>query len=289
MKILKYIRDYFIITVASALFSVSISMFLNPNGIAPGGVSGIAVILNHTIGISTGMAILLMNLPLLIIGYFKIGRIFVFRTLYVTVLSSFMIDCIEKNLPQIVPVTDDLILASLAGGSIMAISMGILYRTESSTGGTDIVIKLLKKHLRSIRTGVIYLSIDSLIIIASAITFGGIELPMYSAIAVITSSVLLDRLLYGTDEAKLLFIISDSDTKIAKCLLKEANLGVTYFDGMGGYTGSNKKILFCAVKKHIYYKVKDIVKREDPKAFMIITNASEIYGKGYKRHGAEEL
>lgn len=288
-KFFGIIYDWLMMAVGCAVFSVAIAVFLEPSGIAPGGASGIAIILNVMTGFPTGTAILLINIPLLILGMIGVSREFAVRSVYATVFLSLMTDFVSFLYSKIPVLTTDPFLCSVAGGVLTAVGMAFVFRHGGSTGGTDIVARLIRKKRRDVPTGKIFLAVDSVIIAASAVFSRKIDSALYAAVALFVTTKVLDMLLYGTDEAKFLVIISSVPEKIAEGLLREIDCGVTYANGYGGYTGHDKKIILCAVKKHNYPRVKDMVNSIDPTAFMIVSSASEIYGEGYKMHGAEEL
>ena len=217
----------------------------------------------------------------------RIGRGFLIKTVFSLVLSSVMIDVIPKLWP--VPITTERLLAALFGGLLMAVGMGIIFRCGGSTGGTDIVIRLIRKHFRSVKTGVVMLIVDSLIVAASAVVFKQIEIALYAGIALCVNSLVVDKILYDTGGGILLIIISRRPEAIADRLMNDIDAGVTITEGRGAYTGEDKNVILCVVKKQIFHKAKDLVKEEDPTSFMIVTNASEVFGEGYKPHGAEEL
>lgn len=277
------------IFVASIIYSLGISLFFSPNALAPGGASGMAIIINHLTGIGTGLLIVLINTPLFIAGYFVIGKLFLLKTAFAVLVSSFFIDFWPDIIPQYVPVTNDKFLAAIAGAVLSAVGIGLIFRFGGSTGGTDIITKLLRKRIPSLKTGNLFLIVDSCIIIASVIALGNLENALYAGIALFLTTFILDKVLYGTDEAKLLIIISSCPERIAKLILEEIDAGVTFVDGAGAYTGEDKKIIICAIKKQLFHRTKQLVCKEDPNSFMIVSNASEIFGKGYKVHGSEEL
>lgn len=285
----KGILDWAVIFVAAVIYSVGIAFFLNPNGLAPGGVSGIAIIINYLTGLATGLMMVLINLPLLAAGCFVIGKWFLIKTIYAIAVASTFIDLWPKLLPNVVPITDDKLLAALAGAVCSAVGMGIIFRCGGSTGGTDIVAKILRRRFRSIKTGSIFLMVDSCIVIASVFATGELENALYAGIALFVTSFVLDKILYGTDEAKLLIIISNKPEQVAQVLLRDIDAGVTFTHGSGAYTGAEKKIIICAVKKTQFHRAKDLVCQEDPAAFMIVSDASEVFGEGYKLPGGEEL
>ena len=272
--------DYVMITVASFVYAVSVSLFLDPNSLAPGGITGIAIILNRLFGIETGTWMLLINIPILLIGIWKFGLRFILSTIYCTAMTSLF----TNLLTPVGAVTVDPLLASLCGSALMAVSMGWVFKAGSTTGGTDIIIKF-----PFLKTGALYFLTDAVIVIASAFVFQNIDKALYAGIVVIVTSVVLDVVLYGRDEAKLIYIISDHAEKIAGRLLEELDIGVTYVQGSGAYSGKEKSVIMCAMKKNISPKAEEIVKEEDPLAFMIVTSATEIFGEGYKSYFSEKL
>ena len=289
MKLSKKITDWLIVLVGSFIFSLAISLFFEPAALAPGGASGAAIIINVISGFPTGTAILLINIPLFILGFFAIGRGFVIKSIFATVISSVMIDLESYFYSQITPLTTDPLLCAVAGGFLSAVGMGLIFKFGGSTGGTDIVARLIRKKRRDVPTGKIFLAIDSVIITAGAIATQNIASALYAAIALYITSRMLDTVLYGTDEAKFLVIISSTPEEIAEKLLKEVDVGVTYVNGSGAYTGNEKKVILCDVKKYNYPRIKDLVHQIDSDAFMIVSSASEIYGEGYKLYGQEEI
>lgn len=282
---LKWIGIFF----ASIVYSLGVALFFSPNALAPGGASGIAIIVNHLSGIGTGAMILMINIPMFIAGYFVLGKWFLFKTVFAVVTSSFFIDLWPQIIPKYIPVTSDKFLAAIAGALLSAVGIGFVFRFGGSTGGTDIIAKLLRRRFPSIKTGQIFLILDSCIILASVIALGDLENALYAGVALFLTTFLLDKVLYGTDEAKFLIIISSCPDKIARLILEEIDAGVTFLNGEGAYTGQDKKIIICAVKKQLFHRTKQLVCREDPSSFMIVSSASEIFGKGYKKHGSEEL
>lgn len=281
----KMIKDYVLITIACAVYSVAISMFLDPNSLAPGGVTGIAIILNRLIPVETGTLILLINIPILILGAWKFGLRFSLSTIYSTVLISLF----TNLLTDVKVVTSDPLLAALVGGSLSAIGIGWVFKAGATTGGTDIIIKLLRIKMPHLRTGGLFLAMDAIIVALSAFVFKDIDVALYAGLTVFVISLVLDLVLYGRDEAKLMFIISDKSEEITRRLLEELDIGVTHMRGSGAFSGKEKQVILCAAKKSIAPKTEVIVKEEDPQAFMIITSATEIYGEGYKSYFSEKL
>ncbi len=277
------------ILIGSVVFSLAISLFFEPAALAPGGASGAAIVVNIISGFPTGTAILLINIPLFILGFFAIGRGFVVKSLFATFISSAMIDIESHFYSKVTPLTTDPLLCAVAGGVLAAVGMGIVFKFGGSTGGTDIVVRLIRKKRRDLPTGKIFLMLDSAIIAVAAIATRNIGSALYAAIALFITSRVLDAILYGTDEAKFLVIISSVPEEIAEKLLSEVDVGLTYINGSGAYTKSEKKVILCAVKKYNYPRIKDLVHKIDSNAFMIVSSASEVYGEGYKLYGQEEI
>jgi len=288
-KVFSEVFRYFMLTVGSAIYALAIAIFLDPLTLAPGGVSGIAIIINTLWHIPTGTLILCINIPLMIIALVKFGKRFFFSTAYVTVVSSITIDVIEKMTNGKPIITEDLLLASIAGGACLAIGIGIVFRSGGTTGGSDIVIKLLRQKYRHLNTGTIFFVFDLAVISVSAIAFKNIEIALFALISVFISSRVLDFVLYGLDRNKLVYIISDKSKIIATRLMNELEIGVTYVNGEGAYTGKEKQIILCAVKNQTFPKLKKIVKDEDKLSFLIVSDATSIFGEGYKAIDKEEL
>lgn len=277
--------DYAIITAASVLYGISVSMFLDPNDLAPGGVTGIAIILNRTVGVETGTMFFLINIPILMIGMWKFGVRFIVSTIYCTILTSFFTNLFAG----IGPLTADSLLAALAGSGLMALALGLVFKAGATTGGTDILIKLMRLRFPHVKTGALFMITDILIVTCSAFVFRDVDKALYAGIAVFVTSFVLDLVLYGRDGAKLIYIISDEAEKITARILEELDIGVTYVHGSGAYSGREKKVIMCVMRKQLSPRAEQIVKEEDPLAFMIVTSAMEIYGEGYKSYFSEKL
>lgn len=283
-KVVRFIYKYLMITFASLLYAVAISLFLDPNNLAPGGISGIAIILKGiipTLPIGVGMIILVFNIPLMIIGLWKFGIRFLVTTLYTLVVSSTMIDVLP-NIVGTISITDEKILAAIVGGALLGISLGILFRMETSSGGVDIVIKLIRQKIPHLKTGQIYIILDALVLTCSALAFRNIEVALFAGVAIFVSSTVMDKVIYGSDEVALVYVISEKREVIAEKMLDELDLGVTFIQAVGAYTKKDTEIIMCAMRKQTVTKVRNILKETDPEAFMIITSANEVFGEGFK-------
>ncbi len=288
-NIQKSVRNLVLILIGSVVYSAGVALFLDPHGIAPGGLTGIAIMINHFLSWDTGLLVLIMNIPLLIIGWVKFGYRFVISTITATVLSSGLITLFSQLLRDSLPVTSDLLLSALAGGLLMGVGMGLIFRVGATTGGTDIIIKLLRQKLRHITSGTISNMIDAVIILIVAIAYRDIEIALYSVLAAGVIAYVLNLVLYGPDNASLVYIVSNREEEITSRLLNEIGVGVTRVYGEGGFTNQKKNVILCVTKKRVFPEVKAIVREVDPDAFMICSSASEIYGEGFKVNSNIEL
>lgn len=283
----KLLINYLLITVASFLYGIGTAIFSDPNNIAPGGFTGIAIVLNRIIPVGTGAWFMILNIPILILGTWKFGWHFICSTLYATGMISLFTDLIAKYGQAFI--VSDMVLASVFGGLFAGVAMAIIFQQGATSGGSDIIIKLLRLRYPHIKTGGLLFITDVFVIFFAAIVIKDIPAALYAFITVFINGIALDKVLYGSDEAKLLFIISDRHSSITKRLLKELDLGVTHVYGQGAFSGKDKKVIMCVVRKRISPQAQEIVKEEDPDAFMIITSATEIYGEGYKSYFEDKI
>lgn len=281
----KIVRNYAMITVMAFLNAMAISLFIDPHNLAPGGVTGIAVIISRISSVETGTLIFALNVPILLFAIWQFGLHFAISTIYATVLIS----TFTNLLAPFGPATDDILLAVLAGGVLYAISIGLIIKAGATTGGTDIIVKWLRVKFPYLKTGVLFFITDVIIISVSGIVFRDLDVALYAGIIAVVNSFMLDFVLYGKDEAKLQYIISDKADAITDRLLKELDIGVTQIEGRGAFSGKEKKVLMCVAKKPVSPRVEDIVKEEDAEAFMVITSATEIFGEGYKSYFADRF
>ncbi|MBQ8527018.1 MAG: YitT family protein [Lachnospiraceae bacterium] len=284
-KIIMGLKKYLAIFVGAVFYAAGIALFLNPNDLAPGGITGIAILLNRFVGIETGTLILILNIPIILIGIWKFGWKFIVSTIY----SLCMISVLTNLMEYIGPLTEDRMLAAIVGAVLVGTGIGIVFRSGSTTGGIDIIIKIIKQKFPHKKTGSLFLIFDSAVIAAAGIVFGTIEASIYASIATVITMYAMDTVLYGKDGARLIYIISDRADELTNCLLHEAGVGVTWLYGAGTFQSKEKKIIMCVADKKKSLQVEDIVKEHDPESFMIISNATEIYGEGYKNIFAEKI
>lgn len=274
----KLIKSSLLILIGSIIYAVSISLFLDPNKIAPGGVSGIAIMAGHYIDIGVGTLTFLINVPILIIGLIKLGKDFFAGTVTSILLSSVLTDIFAK-LP---PLTDDKMLAAIFGGITLAVAIGLIFKAGYTTGGTDIIVRLIKLRYKHLKTGLIFFIVDGIISVASGIVFENPDYALFALTALIISSVVLDIVLYGSDEARLVYIITKKEKEVTDYILDKLDIGCTLLDCEGAYSGEKRQTLMCAIKKRDLPQLQEYVLKTDSDSFMIITSANEVYGEGYK-------
>lgn len=278
-------KKYLMITIGSLLYAVAVALLLDPNNLAPGGIVGISVILNRLVGIPTGAVILLINIPLLALGIWKFGLKFFVSTIYSTVLSAVAVDIIAK----LGVLSNDLLLSAVFGASLLAVGVGIVFRAGATTGGTDILVRLIKLKHKHIETGKLFLITDFVVVLASIAVFQDINTGLYALLSVFVFSIVFDIVLYGGDTAKLVYVVTDKEEEIAHHIMDKLEIGVTYVKGEGAYTGNPKRVIMCVAKKQAFPEIRDIVKQHDATAFLIVASATDIYGEGFKDHFAEEF
>lgn len=289
-QFVKKIFRYVFITFTAALYAVGIALFLNPNNLAPGGISGIAIILKKMFpGLpGVGMLILLINIPILAVGIKKFGIKFILSTMYSLIVSSVLIDILPIVF-NVNGVTDNKMLASVIGGATFGLGMGLMFRLDTTTGGLDIIVKIIKQKKPHLKTGQIYFLLDVVILAASAMAFKDVEVALYAAIAIYVSTVVMDRAIYGGDEATLVYIISEKRELIARRMMKEVNVGATMIQAKGAYSNETTEVIMCVMKKQTLVKVRNILKQTDSGAFMIVSSANEVFGQGFKDHFKTEI
>ena len=280
-----HIKDYLIITIASFFYGIAISQFLDPNDIAPGGVSGLAMIINRIINIEVGTIILMLNVPILLMGLYKFGLKFLISTIY----STFMCSVFTNLMAVYPPITSDPLLATICGCALASVAIGFIFKAGATTGGTDIIVKVLRLRFPHLKTGRLFLICDMFVVLLSAFVFEHSDSALLAVIGVFLMSIVFDMVLYGADGAKLIYIISNCWQEIATRMLVELDVGVTYLEGEGAYSNERKRVIMCVVRKQIAPQIEEIVKEEDPNAFMIISSAAEIYGEGYKNIFSEKI
>jgi uncharacterized membrane-anchored protein YitT (DUF2179 family) len=274
------IRDYALMTVGALLAALAIDLFLVPNDVVVGGITGVAMLLRTFLGTPVGLITLLANIPLFILGFRALGGlVFGLRTLYATVVISLAIDLLA---PYIMPVTGDPLLYTLYGGMLEGLGVGLVFRARGTTGGIDIIARLIERRYGT-QPGRSMLAMN-MIVFGLAFVGYGPEKVLYALLVAFVGSLALDYTLSAGTGARQALIITDQPDAITQALLHELGRGVTVLEGYGGYTGAARAVLLCIVERAEISFLKAIVGRSDPHAFMIIGEAGEVLGEGFRPH-----
>ena len=280
------LRAYAIITLGSLIFALAFDWFFAVNQVAMGGVTGLAQVINILApGLSVGTLAFLLNIPLFLAGWKFIGFHLLASSLFSMAVSSFAIDAIAA-LHTFAPM--DPMLACLCGGALMGFGLGLVFSQGATTGGTDIVARLLKLKFPWLPMGKLVLVPDGVVLCLAALAFGRVEAALYGAVAIFVSGRVMDTVLYGLDTSKVAYIISDRWQELAGILL-EMDRGVTILRGQGAWTGDEKQVLLIAFKQKEIVQIKRAVHEADPRAFMIVCDAHDVLGEGFGNYQKEEI
>lgn len=264
--------------IGALIMAIGIEQFLLPNQLSTGGFSGIGTIIYYTTGISVGTSMILLNIPLFLVAYFKVGRKFLINAIIGTLLLSYFLNIFQ----HFNPITHDRFLAFLYGSIIVGIGTAIVLKANGSTGGTELLANVIRKSKIRLTTGTLVGIFDTAIVAANTMFFGEIEIALYSAVAIYVMGKILDIFFEGIDFAKMLIIISPKWEQISIQISNELRRGATALYGRGMYKKEEKQILLCVMSRAEIREARKIIDEIDPSAFIIITNAREVYGEGFK-------
>lgn len=277
---IKYLLVQFIqIIIGTALVAMSTSLFLLPNQLSSGGFSGIATIIYYLLKIPLGTTVLVLNIPLFIMSLIKNGKSFFLNAITGTIGLSFFLNIFEK----LKPITTDRFLACIYGGIIAGIGTAIVLKANASTGGTDLLTQIIKAYKPNVRISNLLVILDTLIVAANVLFFKELEIGLYSAIAIYIMGKMLDIFFEGIDFAKIVYIISPKNEEIAKKIGNEIKRGSTALYGKGMYKKKDIDVLFCVASRNEVREIRKVVKDIDSSAFIVITNAREVFGEGFKK------
>ena len=271
------LRDYGMITLGAIIYVFALKVFITPMQIPSGGIAGIALLCNYMLGMPIGVVSMVLNIPLLFFGYKMLGRDFFFKTMYMTVLSSVLTD-----LAGFLPAYEgDILLACLFGGMIKGVGFGLVIRVGGTSGGSDVVSKYLYRK-RAVPIGTTNMSINVCVLAISALFLRRLESLFYGVIAQYVVSVVMDSIIYGGDVQKNALIITSKPDEVAQAIMHNIGHGVTAIEGKGMYTGKERTILMCVVRRHETNLVKKTILDIDDTAFMMLSDVSEVLGRGFK-------
>ncbi len=283
----KTLIPFVVITLASAVYALGFVWCYAPNGIAFGGITGVAQIINYLIpALPIGVTVIVLNVPLFILGWKLIGGRLLVSSLYAMFLSSVFIDLLTPlyDWPAMEP-----LLACIFGGLLLGLSLGLIFQQGATTGGTDLLARLLKLKLAWLPMGKLLMGIDLAVIVAVSVAFQTLYAALYGLVALYISTIVMDGVLYGMDTAKVAYIISDKNKEISDAIVKDLDRGVTILHGQGAYTGADKNVLMCAFKQREIAVIKATIKDIDPVAFVIVCNAHEVLGEGFRDYKKDDL
>lgn len=274
----RIVWSYVVITFGCTLYAVGFTFFMLPNSIVSGGLTGIAMIINKFTGFPIGTMVFIMNLPLFAYAWKKFGKNFIIASFFGTMMSSAFVDLLTA---AGIKATDDAMLASIVGGVIKGSGMGLIYYAGGTTGGIDIVVKLLRRKYFNTNLGTIMLALDAVIIAVYALTFKIYESAMYAVIAIYVTSRTIDVVLYGFDVSSIFYIISEKCDEIASELVNGFHRGATFLDAEGAYSHRKERVIMSVLKKTQIADARRMIRKVDPNAFVIVTDAKNVFGQGF--------
>ena len=287
------VTPYVLIFLGCALMTFGMNLFLIPFKLAPGGVSGLATVLHYVSGglFPVGILMLAMNIPLFLLAWKSKGRGFMLRSLFGTIVLSLQIDLtapFANRLLQewfvaldVTMATPDLLLNALAGGLIMGVGLAVVLREDATTGGTDMAASILRRFFPHLSIGTFLMALDAMVVLFATFAFHSIKLGLYASVSLYVASKTIDAFLEGINYAKTLTIISNESEQIANRLMHEIGRGVTGLSGIGMYSGQQKTVLLCVVKREEIPQVKQVVRECDPLAFVLLSDTREVLGEGF--------
>lgn len=271
------VMAYVQIVLGCIIGGMAYPLFLVPNNIAPGGLSGLAMILNYLFQWPVGMTSLVLNIPLFLVGYKAMGRVFVFRSLVATALFSLSIDLIKLQ-----PMTMDPLLGTLYGGLLLGAGLGLILRGGATTGGTDMLARMVHSKIPFISVGMFLFMIDCAVVILAAVVMGTSE-GLYALICIFISAKVIDVVMAGFSSNKACFIITDQWEKVTQRILYDMERGVTQLTARGAFSGTERPVVLCVTSRQEVARLKDIVREADEAAFMFVTEAHEALGEGFSK------
>lgn len=273
--------DLAFMAAGAVVYAVSVNAFTSPNNIAPGGVTGIATMLNYLFSTPIGLVAFLINIPIILWAVVEIGYKLVAKSVAAILLSSAAIDLLAPIVPSY---QGNMILVALFAGLCEGLGLSLTFLRGATTGGTDMLARLLGRRKPHLSMGKLMLAVDGLIVLASAFVYGSIENAMYACIVIFVSTRLIDSILYGTDvgTGKLFFVMSPKVRQMGDRIIREVDRTVTYLDSHGGYTNEPGETMLCAVRRFEVFQVQAIIREEDRDAFVIVGDAGQITGEGFR-------
>ncbi|MDR0979421.1 MAG: YitT family protein [Lachnospiraceae bacterium] len=279
LNTIKFTSDVVLVTIGSLLLALGICLFLLPNQLSSGGFSGVATVLYYLFNIPMGLTTIVLNIPLFIILFFQKGRGYLVRAIIGTSLLSVFLN----EFTHLEALTDDKLLACIYGGILTGLGTAIIFKGHASTGGSELLATIIRHISPKYKTGNLIMTVDTIIVTLNVIVFRNLEVGLYSAIVIYLLGKILDIFSEGIYFSKVIYIISNKFDEISTKINKEVGRGTTGLYGKGMYTGVDKGVLLCVVTRNEVMNVRTIAQKIDPKAFIIISNAREVIGKGFEK------
>lgn len=265
------------------IMGFALIFFLVPSDIAAGGISGVSTVLHYLFGLPVGIMVLVLNIPVFILGFISFDSKFLITSIIGTFALSLSTQFFELPMfTRLLPISEDMFLCSILGGVIYGFGLGFAIRAGGTTGGTDILSLVLKKWFPKFSVGQFIIIIDGVIITAAGLAFGRLDTVLYSAVMLFVSSYLADTMIDGVDFAKMVFIISERQAEISAEIASELRRGSTALSGFSMYSGKTRNVLMCVMRKYQLPRLKEIVRRTDDNAFVIVSDVKEVIGFGFK-------
>lgn len=280
-QLFSFLIDLLFYIAGGMIYSVAVLLFLTENEISPGGLTGIATILNYLFSLPIGTVVFILNIPLLAAGFIKFGGIFIAKTAVATAVMSLTLDISGLFMPKM---KIDPILAALFGGLLMGLGISLFMLRGATTGGTDIIAKLINRKFPHLTVGRLMLAADAAVVGLSALVYKNVESALYAVIAIYASSRVMDLILYGADRGKIIYVITDNAKELSDSIMSLINRGVTLLDVTGAYTGTKRQMLMCTVRRNEVAAVCRLATSCDKNAFIIVGEAGEVLGEGFKRN-----
>lgn len=286
-KYLSTVTELLMCVLGAFMYAAAVSLFVTPLKFAAGGLTGLGILINYLVpAISTGAFVFAANIPLFIVSWRKFGFRFIARTIFATALVSLFIDLLANAGEKYgwFFAGEEKLVGAIFGGIIAGAGLGIVFLGGATTGGLDILARLLKLKFPHFSVGRLILICDFVVVLLSGIVYKSVESILYSIIIVFLSSIAVDYIVAGRSHSKLLFIMTDSHEQVTKDIISICGRGVSVIPAKGGYTGNDKKLLMCVVRAHEVSRVRNVVAKYDENPFIIIADSSEVLGQGFKSH-----
>lgn len=277
-----FLYDFSLINIGCLLLAIGTSLFLLPNKLSNGGFAGIATIIYYFLNIPMSTSIIILNIPFFIIGYKRCGKEFFLKSIYSTFVYSYEIDYFNLLFSKFDFLQIDVFLSSVYGGILIGIGIAFSYKSNSSTGGTDLIAHIIRSYTNKVKAGEIVVYIDFFVVLFNLIVFKNLQIGLYSWLVIYIVGKMIDIVFEGLNFCKIIYIISDEYKKIGDAIIKEANRGATSIYSKGLYLNKEKEIIMCIVKRNDVVKIKNLSKKLDRNSFIIVTDAREVYGLGFK-------